>query len=439
MSAFSRRSFLKSAAVIAAGSALPPWFSKELESLAATPRPLSPNDKPNIALIGCGGRGRGIGKEAANYGNMTAICDVDESHLDQAAKLFPAATRFKDFRKVLARGDIHVVINGTPDHWHTLVNLGAVKNGKDVYSEKPLTLTIDEGKRLVRAVAKHKRILQTGSQQRSDARFRLACELVRNGRIGRVKHVETILPSGRHGGPFAASAVPAGLDWEFWLGQTPKVDYVKERCHGNFRYWFEYSSGTLTDWGAHHNDIALWGLGLERSGPVEIEGRFLIQPIPGGFSFPSEFRVQYQYANGITHTCESTSSDNPSGGVVQPAGKHHGVRFEGTDGWIFVTRGKIEASRAEILNEPLPSNAERLYVSSNHMANFFDCIRSRKPPVCDAEIGHRSVSLCHLGTIACQLGRKLRWNPEREQFIGDKEAQKLVAREMRKPWNYNAV
>ena len=243
---------------------------------AAAGKPLSPNDKPGVALIGCGGRGRGVAGEAAKLGQMLAVCDVDDANLAEARKTWPDAKPFKDFRKVMERDDIHVIVNGTPDHWHTFVNLAAMKAGKDVYSEKPLTLTIDEGRRLVKAARDTKCILQTGSQQRSDKNFRLACELVRNGRIGKLKHVSVWLPSGRREGPFASSPVPDGFDWDMWLGQTPMLDYVKERTHVTFRYWWEYSGGTMTDWGAHHNDIVLWGLGRERSGPVHITGKPLV-------------------------------------------------------------------------------------------------------------------------------------------------------------------
>ena len=315
-----------------------------------------------------------------------------------------------------------------------------MKAGKDVYSEKPLTMTIDEGKRLVAVARETNRILQTGSQQRSDARFRLACELVRNGRLGRLKHVITSLPAGPRRGPFSPGPVPPELDWDFWQGQTPVVPYVRERCHGSFRYWWDYSGGTMTDWGAHHNDIALWGLGLERSGPVTVEGKSLVEMIPGGFTASAEYRVEYSYANGVTHTCQSTSGNGPDGsvrGTPKPGEMAHGVRFEGADGWIFVTRGKIEASKPELLAEPLAAGATRLYASENHMGNFFDCIRSRKTPICDAEIGHRSVSVCHLGVISIRLRRKLNWDPAREQFVNDKEADKWLMREQRKPWTYD--
>jgi predicted dehydrogenase len=436
-----RRSFLMSAAA-GLGTALPAWFVEECQGQAQPAKALAPNDRPNIALIGCGGRGQGIAQVAAKFGTVVAVCDVDAKHAEQAAGQFRGAQVYKDFRKLLERNDIPVVLNGTPDHWHTLVNLAAMKAGKDVYSEKPLTLTIDEGKRLVAAAQATGRILQTGSQQRSDPRFRLACELVRNGRLGRLTQVTTILPAGPRRGPFKPAPVPPELDWDFWQGQAPQQDYVPERTHLYFRYWLEYSGGTMTDWGAHHNDIALWGIGLERSGPRTIEAKLLIEPIPGGFTTPSQYRVEYTYANGVRHHCVSTTANNLYGGVdraLKPGERYHGVTFEGTDGWIYVTRGKIEASRPELLAEPLTSKHVRLYVSNDHMGNFFDCIRSRKPPICEAEIGHRSVSVCHLGVIALRLGRKLNWDPDKQSFAGDKEADGYLAREMRKPWTYEAI
>jgi predicted dehydrogenase len=336
--------------------------------------------------------------------------------------------------------NVDIVINGTPDHWHTLVNLRAVRSGKDVYSEKPLTLTIDEGKRLVAAVKETKRILQTGSQQRSDKTFRLACELVRNGRVGKVERAKVWLPMGLHGGPFKSQAVPNGLDWDFWQGQTQPVEYVPERCHVKFRYWWDYSGGTMTDWGAHHNDIALWGLGRERSGPVSVEGAATVEPIDGGFTAASQYRVKYVYEDGVEHMCSSTTANGWAGanlGEPGPGEKRHGVQFEGPAGWIYVTRGgELEASDTALIGEPLPEDAERLYASRDHMGNFFECVRSRKAPICDAEIGHRSVSVCHLGVIAVRLGRKLEWDPAAEKFVGDAEANGMLAREMRKPFDY---
>ena len=339
----SRRRFVGTVAGVAAATGLPAWFIEECGAQQTNAGGGQGQDF-RIALIGCGGRGRGVAGEASRFGRVVALCDVDDRQLAAAKDTWPDAITAKDFREVVARDDIDVVVCGTVDHWHALVSIAAMRAGKDVYCEKPLTLTVDEGRHIVRAQQQTGRVLQTGSQQRSDARFRLACELVRNGRIGRLEHIDVFLPAGRREGPFETSQVPEGFDWEFWQGPTPSVDYVKERTHVTFRYWWDYSGGTMTDWGAHHNDIALWALGLERSGPETISGRSLVEMIPGGFSAASEYAVEYKYANGVTHSCRSTNANAWNGSVVDPQGQQHGVKFIGSDGWIWVTRGNIQAS-----------------------------------------------------------------------------------------------
>ena len=434
---FSRRLLLKSMAAAAASTTLPGWFVEE--SLAADRSAPSNKEKPRVALIGCGGMGTGDANSASRFGTIVAVCDVDEQRVAATQKKWPDAAPFKDFRKLLERKDIDVVICGTVDHWHALISIASMRAGKDVYCEKPLTLTVDEGKQIVKVAKATGRILQTGSQQRSNAQFRLACELVRNGRIGTLKHVDVFLPSGQRGGPFAKVPVPMSLDWDMWQGQTPSVDYVPERTHTTFRYWWDYSGGTMTDWGAHHNDIALWGMGLERSGPISVAGKPSVEMIPGGYSAASEYRVEYKYANGVTHSCHSTSANAWNGAVTDPKGQQHGVKFIGSDGWIWVSRGILEASNPELLVAPLPSTAERLYVSDDHMGNFFSCVQSRKPTICEPEIGHRSASICHLGTIAIRTGRDLKWDPVKEEFIGDTEANSFLSREMRKPWTLEIV
>lgn len=438
----SRRDFLRRTTIAAAARGVPPWFVTQSLDAAQPTRPLSANDKPGIALIGCGGMGRNDANLAAAFGNIVAVCDVDSKRAGAASQQFAGAKVFNEFRKVLESDDVHAIINATPDHWHTLINLAAMKAGKDVYSEKPLTLTIDEGRRVVEAARKSQRVFQTGSQQRSDPRFRLACDLVRNGRIGKLKHIQVVLPVGRQGGPFATAPVPQELDWNTWQGQVAAHDYVPERCHGTFRYWLDYSGGTMTDWGAHHHDIALWGAGYARSGPVSIEGKRLIETIVGGYDAPSQYEVHYEYPNGVTQTTISTLRNNFDGSIAKDQASdlpEHGVKFEGADGWIFVTRGKIEASRPELLAEPLTERKIDLYVSNDHMGNFFESIRSRKATICDAEIGHRSASVCHLGVLAIRLGRKLKWNPETEQFADDKEAMSYLTREQRKPFTYEMI
>jgi myo-inositol 2-dehydrogenase / D-chiro-inositol 1-dehydrogenase len=409
----SRRGFLRRCAVVAATTGLPTWFIERDLGAAPALRPLSANDRPRIALVGCGGMGRVDATNASRFGDLVAVCDVDKDHAAAAAKQFTqdgkAPQQYGDFRKLLASEQLDILLTGTPDHWHTLVNLAAIQAGKDIYGEKPLTLTIDEGKRVVEAVRRHKTVFQTGSQQRSDARFRLACELVRNGRLTPLKQVTVWLPAGLRDGPFQPQPVPPQLNWDFWLGQAPKADYLPQRCHLYFRYWYDYSGGTLTDWGAHHNDIALWAIGLP--GPVQVEAKALAQPIPGGYTAVSDYEVRFTYSNGVLHTVRSTEADNIYGGIADPQGQRNGVRFEGSQGWIWVNRSSLKASDPELLKKPLPESAVRLYKSDDHMANFFECVRTRRLPVADVKAGHRAASVCHLGNIALRTGLKLQWDP----------------------------
>jgi predicted dehydrogenase len=430
-----RREFLGAAG--SAGLMLPQWFADECAAAQQPPTPAGPSDSLRFGLIGCGGMGTTDGRNAERFGKLVAMCDVDETQLAKARTSFPEADTCSDFRKLLERKDVDAVICATVDHWHTLVSVAAMKAGKDVYCEKPLTLTVAEGRHVIDAQRETGRILQTGTQQRSSVYFRLACDLVRNNRIGAIKKVEVWLPAGLREGPFAATEVPKGFDYDFWLGQTPKVDYVKERTHFSFRYWWEYSGGTLTDWGAHHNDIVLWVLGLDESGPVTIEGRPTVEMIPGGFTASSEYEVKYTYANGVEHFCRTTTASGWDGSVKDPDGQLHGIKFVGSDGWIWVTRGYINASDRQLLRDRLPASASRVYSSNDHMENFVECVRSRKAPICPPAVGHRSASLCHLGAIAIRLGRKLRWDPVRERFEDDAEAESQLAREMRKPYDFS--
>jgi predicted dehydrogenase len=439
----SRRSFLRRCSLAGAAAGLPAWFLERDFAEAAPTLKLGPNERPAIALVGCGGQGRSDASNAKRLGDIVAVCDVDAGHAAAAAKQFANGGKtpgiFDDLRKVMERDDIQIILNTTPDHWHTLVNLAAAKAGKDVYSEKPLTMTIDEGHHVISAVRKNNIVLQTGTQQRSSSRFRLACELVRNQRIGQLKQITVWLPAGLREGPFSSKPVPAALNWDFWQGQTPNVDYVPQRCHTNFRFWYDYAGGTMTDWGAHHNDIARWAVGLD--GPVTIEGAPSTQPIPGGYTAFSDYEVNFTYANGVRHTVKTTHDDSIYGSVVNENGQRNGLKFEGANGWIWVNRDEIEASDDALLSTPLPAGATRLYASNDHMGNFFDCVRSRKLPAADVETGHRSASVCHLGVLALRLGRKLEWDPEREKFSGEgaKDADKMIAREMRKPFNYHFV
>jgi predicted dehydrogenase len=443
----SRRSFIKRSSLTAAAAGLPLWFVQRDLALAAeqiTTSPKSANDRPGLALIGCGGQGSGDLRGASRFGDVVALCDVKENSLQGAVNAFskdgktPAA--FSDFRKLLERKDVDIIVNGTPDHWHSLVNIGAARAKKDIYGEKPLTLTIDEGKHVIKAVRDNKIVFQTGTQQRSDRRFRLACELVRNGRIGKLQTVEVFVPAGLREGPFATDQiVPAGLNWDMWQGQAPDVHYMKERAGNSFRWWWDYAGGPVTDWGAHHNDIARWVIGQD--GPISVESKATVGPIKGGYTTCKEFEATLEYAHDIRQIVKTTTADSWTGGIIDPDGQRNGIRLTGTDGWIWVNRGDLGASKEEIYLDPLPDNAIRLEQSNNHMANFFDSVRSRKDPVASVENGHRSAVVGHLIIIAMHQGRKLQWDPAKEVFTGDgaKEANQHLSREMRKPYDYSYV
>ncbi len=436
---------MRRATAAAAATGLPLWFVEREMAFAAEParRILSPNERPGIALIGSGGMGTGVTRNSKRFGDVIAVCDVDTNHIDRAVGRLGEEGRkihtYTDFRKLLERDDVHAIINGTPDHWHSLINIGAAKAGKDIYCEKPLTLTIDEGRHVIKAVRDNKVVLQTGTQQRSSQRFRLACELVRNGRIGGLKEVTVWLPAGVRGGPFETQPVPDHLDWDYWQGQAPAADYKPERAHTTFRNWYEYSGGTMTDWGAHHMDIGYWAIGLPA--PTEIESKRLTEPVPGGYNAISDYEVKFTYPNGVIFNVKTTRDDSPFGQVINEDGQRNGIRFEGSDGWIWVNRGELSASDRDLLRAPLPDDAERLYESNDHMGNFIDCMRSRQDPIADVVTGHLSSTVCHLGAISLRTQKSLRWDAEAERFTGEHadEANAHVAREMRKPYDYDFV
>ncbi|MBM4070768.1 MAG: Gfo/Idh/MocA family oxidoreductase [Planctomycetes bacterium] len=458
----SRRGFLgRSLAGLTVGAGLPLWYAQEIVADAqdkdGKKKTPSPNDRITMAAIGTGtnhtrrGRGQRIHGERGVHimqdamrqqgVQMVAVCDVDRTSRDFAADIVGRDCRkFNDFRELLENRSIDAITIGTPDHWHALIAIAAMRAGKDVYCEKPLTLTHEEGVAMVRTSQQTRKIVQTGSQQRSDARFRLACELVRNGRIGRVRRIETIIGD-NPAGTFRTAPVPEGLDWNFWLGRTARVDYVPQRCHYEFRWWYEYSGGKMTDWGAHHNDIAQWALGMDGSGPIAVQGRGdAPSREPNSYNCHRNFEATYTYGNG------------PNGGegtrlVCRPnrsrdsIPENNGVMFEGDDNkWIFVSRSSIRASDQRLIDEPLGRDATRLEVSNNHMGNFISCIRSRRAPICNVGVGHRSVTVCHIGNIAIRLGnnQQLRWDPAAERFTNSEEANAMLRREWRAPWRLPA-
>ncbi len=391
----------------------------------------SPNARPRIGAIGLRYQGTVIANQAKNFGDIVAVCDVDRNVRDQAKASF-GSTPFacENYRDLLSRKDIDVVTIGTPDHWHTQMLIDACRAGKDVYCEKPLTLTVDEGKLICKIVSQTGRVVQVGSWQRSDERFRLAIELIRAGRIGKLKQVDVVLGKNVTGGPFAHRSVPGHLNWNLWQGQAPEVPYVEERCHYTFRWWWEYSGGQMTDWGAHHIDIAQWGID---SLPVEFQGTAMNSNIEGGYNVPVDFQARVTYANGVVMNISDTG-DN-------------GILFTGDQGRLFVNRGKITGLPIEELQKrPLPRQDWKAYAFDNleqplrsgkldaitsHMHNFFECITTKKPTISDVFSQHRSVSTCHLANIAIRLGRPLRWDAENEVFVDDQQANEMLSRQQR--------
>lgn len=415
----SRRGFLKGTAAAAGAVAFPTIIPSRV--LGADP----PSERIRLGFIGVKNRGMQNLSPLMKY--AVAVCDVDRNVLAAAKAAVEKANggeclAYSDYRKLLENKDIDAVVVSTPDHWHASITVDACEGGKDVYCEKPLSLTIAEGRAMVKAGRRHQRIVQTGSQQRSDDKFRLACELVRSGRLDRVHTVRVGIP----GVNFKEKTVPDGtpppeLDYDFWLGPAPSRPYNVNRVHYNFRFFWDYSGGQMTNWGAHHLDIAQWGLGMDHSGPVSAEGTAVYNK-DAFYEVPESFLVTYGYADGATLLCGSSQ------------GFKGGTTFEGNRGTIFVTRGKIESTPEEIVKEPLTDSDVHLYESKDHYQNWLDCIRTRKTPIADVEIGHRSATVCHLGNIAIRSGRKVTWDPEKEEITGDPEQSRMVSRPYRAPW-----
>jgi predicted dehydrogenase len=428
-----RRTFLKhSAGALAAGLLNPYVFTADAEESL---KPRSKNARFRIGAIGMRYQGSVITEKALVEGDVVAIADVDHQVAEKAKAQFGGkADLYEDYRRLLERQDVDVVMIGTPDHWHTKMVVDACLAGKDVYCEKPLTLTIDEGKLMRKVVAQTGRVVQVGSWERSDHRFRLACEMVRQGRIGKLRRVEVVLGKNETGGPFVTEAPPAHLNWDLWQGQTPDVPYIKERCHYTFRWWQAYSGGQITDWGAHHVDIAQWGIGAQDSGPLEVDGQARYPDVPNGYDVPIDFRAKFRYANGV----ELEILDHGRNGVM----------FEGEEGRIFANRGTLAGKAVDALAErPLAREQFMLYEHDNlsrperfgkldsiinHMGNFFDCVKTRETPISNVACQHRSVSVCHLANISMRLGRPLNWDPETERFVGDDEADGYLSRPQRK-------
>jgi predicted dehydrogenase len=431
----SRRVFFKRSAAVGAGLALPCIVPSTVFGAAA------PSGRITVGCIGVGRMGTGDLNEALGFKQVqvVAVCDVDSDRVQNAQKRvesyygehgssYKDCAGYGDFRDLLARDDIDAVQIATPDHWHALPAIEAAKRGKDIFLQKPMSLTIQEGRVLSDTVKRYDRVFQIGSQQRSEARFRQACELVRNGRVGKLHTIKVGFGTDPGMGPEPPMPVPSELDYDMWLGPAPWAPYTEKRVHPQKGYgrpgWLriaDYGAGMITGWGSHHNDIAQWGMGTEYTGPVEIEGRAEF-PKDGLWNVHGPFHIEYTYANGVKVICADSQENK------------QGVVFEGTEGSVYVRRGHIESQPASLLEETIGPDETKLYVSNNHKGNFYECVKSRAKTIAPAEVAHRSCSVCLLGQIGMQLGRKLQWDPATEQFVGDAEANRLLPKPMRGPW-----
>ena len=431
----SRRDFLRRSAAITAGALILPQIIPS--TALGMGGKLPPSDRIVVGAIGTGQRGManlrdflGRLKEV----QFVSVCDVDTNHAGRAKEMIDKANKnsdcrvYGDYREFLEKENLDAVAITIPDHWHGLVYIAATDKKLDVYAEKPLARTIHDSRAIVNAVKRNNVVWQTGSWQRSRPIFHQAAELVINGRIGKISRVEVGLPDGGKGiGTPPPMEMPAELNWEMWLGPAPKVPF-RGVCHWNWRWILDYSGGQLTDWAGHHIDIAQWGIGMERSGPIEISGEG-IYPRDGIYNTPVEYDFLCKYANGIEMRV-ANSSRLPHGG---------GTTWYGEKGWISVDRGRLDASDPKILTEVIGENEIHLYRSEDHVGNFLECIKSKGETIAPAEIAHRSISVGLLGEIAMTTGQKIQWDPVKEEIIGNQVASRLLSRPYRHPWNQPTI
>jgi len=432
-----RREFLKHVPLAVAGAAAFPAIVRG--SALGLDGTVPPSDRIVMAGIGYGMQGGSNMKNFLEIDGVqwVAVCDLDEGHLRKASEIVNQkygnkdCATYKDFRELFARGDLDAVSIAVPDHWHAILSITAVRAGLDVYGEKPFTHSLREGRALCDAVKRYGRVWQTGSWQRSVDNFHRACELVRNGRLGRIQRVEAGLPEGhtdfaRTFGQEKIEPPPPELDYDAWIGPAPPAPYCKARVHMNWRWNMDFGGGQLMDWVGHHLDIAHWGLGFDTMGPIEVWGKGDF-PTNGIYNSPTRYWVEALYADSTPIIL--------AGGYPEI---QSGAKWIGEYGWVWVDRGGFESQPAHLVNEVIGPNEIKLYRSRDHFQNFVDCIRSRALTVTPCEVAHRSASVGHLGVIAIETGRKIKWNPETETIIGDPGAERLLSRSYRKPWQIPA-
>jgi predicted dehydrogenase len=424
----SRRAFVKATGVAGLVSAFPTIIPSKVLGEEAPSKVLT------VACVGVGGMGTShiqqmVGRKTVR---IVAVADVDSYHAKRAAQAINAKYGTKDcrttgdFREVTRDPAIDLITVATPDNWHALTALDAIRHGKDVFVEKPLTLTVHEGQVLVAELRKYKRIGQTGTMQRSSEGFHHAAELIRNGRLGKISHIDVLIPANNRfvGATWNPEAVPEGLDYDFWLGPAPYAPYTSQRTHYQFRYILDYAGGQTTNWGAHYLDIAQWALGMDDAGPVEVEGNGVF-PSSGLFTSPTRVDVRYAYANGVTMRMRTRTDGVYDGNII----------FRGDKGTLNVSRSKLKSEPEGILKEVIGDSETHLYKSRDHFGNWIECVKTRSQPVSDLGIGHKTTNLCNIGNIAMQLQRKLAWDPVKECFADDAMANRMLMRPMRGPWS----
>jgi predicted dehydrogenase len=416
----------------------------------------APSNKIQMACIGVGPQGRGVmgGFLGQADARVIALGDPFKPNLDQAVAQVNnhykdnAVVTYGDYREVLARKDIDAVSIATPDHWHVPVAIAAARANKDIYLEKPMGLSVEEDQMLRALCQKNKRIFQFGTQQRSSREFHKACEVVRNGKIGKLKQINVWCSASRPGGSTEVVPVPEGLDYEKWLGPAPQTPYTEgkvcdtPKSHKTWWFNYDYALGFIAGWGVHPLDIAYWGFPEMMSGPVTIEGKGVI-PTQGACNTSVAWEVFFTFANGVKLRYRGTKNGyneaNPMtdfGDWQQRYGKiaDHGTAFEGEEGWVHVYRGGVFSSPEKVVQEPLGPNDKPLYKSNHHQRNLIECIKSRQPAICPIEDSVQADILCHLSDIAVRLNRKLTWDPKKEQFVKDAEANKKLKLRMRPGW-----
>ena len=438
-----RRSFLaRSTAALAASS---------LAARRSIVKASAPNEKVSVGVVGLGSRGYNLIDEFLGQDDcqIVAVCDVDSHHhrdrpwgtgpafgripatkkieTAYAKKLgkgnFKGLKSYSDFRELVARDDIDVVVVATPDHWHAHCTLAALNAGKDVYCEKPVTHLFREGQLVYQEVAKQNAVFQTGSQQRSDAKFRRAVELTRNGVLGKITHLEVGLPPGyeKPMGDDKVIKTPKQLDYDFWCGPSEVLPYMRARHHRWWRGHRAYGGGVLMDWIGHHNDIGHWAIDMDESGPTSVEAIGWTFPKTDVYNSPHHYTIRSEFADGIVSTISTKNKG--------------GLKIVGTDGWVWVTRGKMEASDARWIQNDFDPGSKKVYKSGHHVRNFLDCVRTRGACIAPAETAHRSITPGHLGYVSNELGRKLNWDAENEVVIDDEQANELLATlNYREPW-----